>query len=384
MQVWTVRSVLSSRRETGQGSGEFPFSPPISILKPLKGLEDNLFDNLESFCLQDYPVYEVVLSLQDENDPAYKVCRKIQEKFKEKAISIVVERSALGLNPKVNNLVAAYRHSAYATILISDSNVKVDPHYLKAITPPLTDPDVGLVCNLIRGVGGKTLGSIFENLHLNSYIVGNVCWLEKWMGVPCVIGKSMLMRKADLEAIGGFHSIKDVLAEDHFIGVRIRQRKQRIVVSKHLISNVNNYWGLSKFINRHVRWGKMRWKIGRLNYLAELTIHPVLIALLSILFLGFSSRTASLLAAACAVKMIGDFCLGRIVQASLHPLAYLLVPIKELICGLVWFIPFLSDTVTWRGNCYQIGKDTVLFPCPESGLLTWRYRMVDAIRARFA
>ena len=91
--------------------------PPISILKPLKGLEDNLFDNLESFCLQNYPEYEIICSLQDENDPAYKVARKVKEKFPDKPISIVVERCNRGLNPKVNNLFSAYRSSKYATVL---------------------------------------------------------------------------------------------------------------------------------------------------------------------------------------------------------------------------------------------------------------------------
>ena len=236
--------------------------PPISILKPLKGLEDSLFDNLESFCLQDYPEYEIICSLQDENDPAYKVARKVKEKFPDKPISIIVERCNRGLNPKVNNLFAAYRSSKYATILISDGNVKVDRHYLKEIALSLGKPGVGLVCNLIRGVGGRSVGSIFENLHLNSFILGNICLLDKYLNIPCVVGKSMLMRKTDLEAIGGFDGVKDVLAEDHFIGKKIREQNQQVVVSNYLINNVNEYWGLRKFINRHVRWGKMRWKIG--------------------------------------------------------------------------------------------------------------------------
>jgi ceramide glucosyltransferase len=383
LQIIAVRSVLSpARTKEGYGIPSNSF-PPISILKPLKGLEDNLFDNLESFCVQDYPEYEVIFSLQDENDPAYKVARKIKDKFANKPISVVVERSHQGFNPKVNNLFSAYRHSRYPMILISDSNVMVDPYYLRAIVKPMNNPDIGLVCNLIKGIGGKTIGSIFENLHLNSFILGNICFLDKYMRIPCVVGKSMLMRKSDLEAIGGLWSVKDVLAEDHFIGEKIKEQKQRVVISTYLINNVNEYWNLRKFINRHVRWGKMRWKIGGIKYLLELTINPVFTACLLLLLFGPKEKILSVLTLVCLMKSIGDFYLARRISAPMHPLIYLLSPIKDLLIGLIWFVPFLDDTVIWRRNRYLIGKDTRLSLCPERGG-AWKYRIMEGIKAKLA
>jgi ceramide glucosyltransferase len=383
LQVIAVRSTLSSPKNPGGNAIPDQSFPPISILKPLKGLEDNLFGNLESFCVQEYPEYEIICSLQDQNDPAYKVIQKIKEKFPDKAISIIIERFHRGFNPKVNNLLLAYQHSKYPMILISDSNVMVDKHYLKTIVKPMDDPEVGLVCNLIKGIGGKTIGSIFENLHLNSFILGNVCFLDKYLRIPCVVGKSMLMRKSDLEAIGGLRSVKDILAEDHFIGERIREHKQGVVISNYLINNVNEYWGLQKFINRHVRWGKMRWKIGGMKYLFELTINPVFIASLPLLLFGPTKKTLSVLSLVCLVKIIGDFYLGRRIETAIHPLAYLLSPIKDLLIGLIWFVPFASDTVIWRGNRYLIGKHTRLSLCPEKGG-AWKYKLMDAIKAKLA
>ena len=383
-QILAVHLTLRSSKLPRRTEPEPRSLPPISVLKPLKGLEDNLFDNLESFCLQNYPEYEIICSLQDENDPAYKVVRKVKENFSDKPISIVVEKCNRGLNPKVNNLFAAYRHSKYATFLISDGNVKVDKHYLKRTASHLEDPEVGLVCNLIRGVGGKSVGSLFENLHLNSFILGNICFLEKYLNIPCVVGKSMLMRKRDLEAIGGLDSVKDVLAEDHFIGMKIREQNRQVVISNYMINNVNEYWGLQKFINRHVRWGKMRWKIGGLRYFSELTINPVFTSSLPIFLYGFTRGTLSLFLSICAVKMIGDFCLGRRTGTGLHPLAYLLSPFKDLLIGLIWFVPLVDDTVTWRGNRYRIGKDSVLSPCRVKGLRVWPSRVASAIRAKFA
>ena len=383
LQIIAVRSTLSTPRNRGGHGGPSQSFPPISILKPLKGLEDNLFGNLESFCLQDYPEYEMICSLQDENDPAYKVARKIKDKFPDKPISIIIERCRRGFNPKVNNLFLAYQHSKYSTILISDSNVMVDENYLRKIVKPMDDPEVGLVCNLIKGIGGKSIGSIFENLHLNSFILGNVCFLDKYLRIPCVVGKSMLIRKSDLEAIGGLRSVKDVLAEDHFIGEKIREQKRGVVISNYLINNVNEYWGVQKFINRHVRWGKIRWKIGGMKYLFELTINPVFIACLPLFLLGPTEKTLSLLFSVCLIKIIGDFYLGKRIATSMHPLAYLLSPIKDLLIGLIWFVPFASDTVIWRGNRYQIGKDTRLSLCPEKER-AWTYRIMNGIKAKLA
>jgi ceramide glucosyltransferase len=245
----------------------------------------------------------------------------------------------------------------------------------------MDNQEVGLVCNLIKGIGGKTIGSIFENLHLNSFILGNICFLDKYLRIPCVVGKSMLMRKSDLEAIGGLSSVKDLLAEDHFIGERIREQKQRVVISNYVINNVNEYWDLQKFVNRHVRWGKMRWKIGGIRYLLELTLNPVFTACLPLLLFGPTEKTLSVLISVCLIKIIGDFYLGRRAVTSMHPLAYLLSPLKDLLMRL-WFVS-LRDTVIWRGNRYLMGKDTRLSLCPERRGER-KYRIMEGIKAKLA
>ncbi len=383
LQIFSVRAVTRAGAGGRTGDDTIPL-PPVSILKPLKGLDDNLFDNLASFCTQDYPEYEIIFSLQHHNDPAYKVVEKIKDKYPEKNITIVVEGCAKGLNPKVNNLVPAYRVSRYDVILISDSNVMVDRSYLREITRHLKDPGVGLVSNVIRGTGGRTLGSALENLHLNSFIVGSVCFLDRFLNMPCVIGKSMLMRKKDLEAVGGFASVKDVLAEDYILGREIHKAGKKVVVSGHLINNVNQYWSIARFLNRHTRWGKLRWKIGGVRYVSELLGNSVFMAFLPLLFLGPSQETVGLASLAGMLKIIGDAYLGKLTRAGANPLHYLLVPVKDLIIGIIWFVPVLSDTVAWRGNRYLIDRDSRLAPVPETGIWSWRYRITDVIRERFA
>lgn len=378
LQILAVRSTLKTGKGTGIGK-----EPAISILKPLKGLDDNLFDNLASFCTQDYPEYEIIFSLQDHNDPAYKVVRKIKDKYPEKNISILVERCDAGLNPKVNNLIPAYKASKYPYILISDSNVMVDKNYLREIVRHMNE-DVGLVSNIIKGTGGNSIGSIFENLHLNSFIIGSVCFLDRFLKMPCVIGKSMLMRKRDLEAIGGFKAVKDVLAEDYVIGKRIHEMGKKVVLSNYAINNINEYWGIRRFLNRHTRWGKLRWKLGGIKYISELIGNPVFVSFIPML-LWETSRTTLLFALFVSlIKVIGDLYLGKIIGSNSNPMVYLLSPVKDIIIGLIWFVPIFSNTVVWRGNRYIIGKDSILSPCTETGMWAWRYRIVDAIKARFA
>jgi ceramide glucosyltransferase len=248
----------------------------------------------------------------------------------------------------------------------------------------MEDPSVGLVSNMIRGVSGRSLGAFMENLHLNSFIVGSVCFLDKYLKMPCVVGKSMLMRKVELEAIGGFRSVKDFLAEDYIIGERIHALSKRVVLSGHLINNVNEYWGIKRFINRHTRWGKLRWQIGGVKYFSELACNAVFMSFMPMVIMPMSKVSLLLAATVSFLKIGHDFYLGKKLRADMNPLLYLLSPVKDLIIGFVWFVPILSNTVAWRGHRYIIGKDSVLSPMPETGMWSFRHRVFSAIRARLA
>jgi len=383
LQLAAVRS-YTSQPVSSSGEGASLPLPPISILKPLRGLDDNLFDNLESFCLLDYPEYEIIFALQDYNDPAYKVAHRVKDKYPGKNISLVVERCNAGLNPKVNNLIPAYKASRYGHILISDSNVMAGKDYLKEMAKHLSDPEVGLVSSIIRGVGARTPGSVFENLHLNSFIIGSVCFLDKFLKIPCVIGKSMLMKKSDLEALGGLKAFKDVLAEDYIIGKKMKESGKKVALSTHAINNVNHYWGIKKFMNRHTRWGKLRWRIGGIRYMLELFGNPVFMSFIPLLLTGISDVKVSFAIIVGLIKICGDIYIGERIGSEMNPLLYLLSPVKDIVIGIVWFIPIIDNTVVWRGNRYIIGKDSALSPIQEGGMWSLKHRVFNAIRARLA
>ena len=194
----------------------------------------------------------------------------------------------------------------------------------------------------------------------------------------------MLMRKTELEAIGGFRSVKDFLAEDYIIGARIHALGKRIVLSGHLISNVNEYWGVKKFVNRHTRWGKLRWHIGGAKYFSELAGNAVFMSFLPLVITPMSQASLLLAVTVSSLKIAHDFYIGNKLRADMNPLLYLLSPVKDVIIGLLWFIPLMSNTVTWRGNRYIIGKDSLLSRCPGTGLRVRIPGVVTLIKTRLA
>ncbi len=394
LQVGSACSLVKRNKTTAGGISTTPSDSlhPVSVLKPLRGLDDNLFDNLASFCTLDYSSYEIILCLQDLNDPAHKVAKKIQDKYPDRNISIVVEKCNAGLNPKVNNLIPAYRKSRHPYILISDSNVMVGKDYLREIMRHTNDPAVGLVCNPIRGIGGRSVGAVLENLHLNSFVIGSVSFLDRFLKMPCVIGKSMLMKKDDLEALGGLGAFKDILAEDFIIGREMQRAGKKVVLSNYLISNVNEYWNIKRFLNRHTRWGKLRWQIGGIKYFSEILANPFFVATLPVLFKGPSREALSFAAVVGLIKVLGDSVMGRRINSlseeqdmqTPSPFTYFLSPPKDLIIGIVWFVPLVSSTIVWRGNRYVIGKDSRLSPCSDTGFWSWGFRIAESIRIRVA
>jgi ceramide glucosyltransferase len=336
------------------------YTPPVSIIKPIKGIDDNLFDNLESFCNLDYPQYELIFSLPSCTDPAYKIANKIKLKYPKRDIAIVIDNSLHGLNPKINNMYKAYMMAKYDTIIISDSNVFVGKDYIKQTVKYLKSNEVSVVTNPIRGTRALSFGALLENLQLNTFVTCGMAFLNTKTNIPCVVGKSILFSKKDLEEAGGFWFIKDYLAEDFMIGKLIKQKNKKVALSNYFIDNVNEYWGFKKFLNRHTRWAKMRWKIGGAYYISEILSNPVFLAFVGLLIFGFSKTALIVFGGVWLLKSMFDCYVGYLVNSDIKLFYYFLSPLKDIIMGTVWFVPFVNTKVYWRGKKYLIGKNTFL------------------------
>jgi ceramide glucosyltransferase len=356
----------ASVRKATRGKADGAFAPLVTILKPLRGIEDGLFDNLESFCRLDYPRYEILFCLQSPDDPALRIARKVKERHPEIDISLVVESGRAGFNPKVNNLIPGYARAKHPYVLISDSNVAATPGYLREAVSHFRNPEVGLVAHLVRGVEGRTIGAKLENSHLNTFILGSMCLLNEAFGIPCVVGKSMLFRREELDALGGLHAVKDFLAEDFTIGRLYRAAGKRVVISGATVDNVNTFRGIREFLSRHARWNRMRLSIAGPLYLLEILPNPVFLSLVLLAATAGSRVGWSVAAAATSCKIALDVSIQRILGLRIGWMQALYGPARDLFAVGLWFSSFFLRTVTWRGRTLRITRGSRLVAAGES------------------
>ncbi|MBC8068815.1 MAG: glycosyltransferase [Deltaproteobacteria bacterium] len=350
---------------------------PISVLKPLCGVDEGLLDNLRSLATQDYPGgFELVLGVTDPADPALAVARRLQREHPEVPMSIVVGSPGAAINPKVANLVGITRAARHELLLVSDSNVRVGPDYLRRMAAELAQPGVALVGNLIAGDHERGAGGVLESLQLNGYIAGSICGGATLLGHVCVIGKSMLMRRGDLERLGGWAAFGDVLGEDYVLGQSFVRAGLGVTISSYVVRTVVGRWSTTRFVQRHLRWAQMRRWIAPRAFVLEPLLSPTpwLLTLAWCATLHDGARGASAdaggllavlgLAWALLLEALQSRALrGRV--PSWRELAW--VPFKDLAMIAIWAMAWTRRSVAWRGHEYRIGRGSRLTPVDRVG-----------------
>ena len=363
--------VRSPRERAGSASSPPAASTPaarprLSVLKPLRGLDDGLEENLASFAALKGIDYEVVLSVADPKDPAFDAVSRVRNRFPDAPFVLVVGGVPGGRigNPKVERLVAAARVARGDLFLVSDSNVRVSPDDVERTVSLFEDPSVGCVSNLFVGTGARDLGAVVESLHLLTFVVpGNV--LAAWGGTPCVVGKSMALPRAVHDAIGGFAAFGDVLAEDQAIGLAVRDAGWRVVLSPVVVANVIERRSFARALDRQVRWGKIRYAFSKALFAGEVLLYPFPVALLAAL-VGLASGSpwagplASLALVAALARALQASLLVRSCGAPLRLADLLAMPLKDLLQLGTQLVPFFSKEVVWQGHRARIGKGTTL------------------------
>lgn len=369
---WVTRRARAKRLDR-------TYLPPITIFKPLKGEDEGLAENLSTFFDLDYPEYQLLFGVADADDPAIPIVERLIAAHPRHDAALIVGNPTFGLNPKVENLAAMEPHRKHPVLLISDSNVRVRPSYLRETVCYLSDSSIGLVSNLFAGVGERQLGATLENLQLNGFISGGVA-LANILGVTCVVGKSMLMHERCLAAIGGFAGVRNLLAEDQAIGLKVRRAGYRVAISHHVIENVNSDRGMRWFLNRHSRWYKIRRRMAGPAFLSEPLANLTAIGLVWGLS-GDSGVAWGGLLCLVGLGMVRDAVQTKLLRGTfpgLKPL--LLAPLKDLTLLAVWLDALFNNRVNWRGHRFLIGKFTRLRAARATRTVRKRVRHIRKLR----
>lgn len=351
--LWSAKRFL---RYTAGNSGVPSTNPPVSILKPLKGTDPEMYKSFRSHCLQNYPQFEIIFGVSDPADPAIELVERLRKEFPTQDIRLIVCSEILGANVKVSNLAQMARKAKYDLLLVNDSDIRVPPDYLASITTSLDETRVGMVTCLYRGIAAGTLGSRLEALGISTdFSAGVLVAQELEGGVRFGLGSTMALRRADVQAIGGFESLADYLADDYELGARIAKEGLRVKLSQVVVETFLPAYSLKSFFDHQLRWGRGIRNSRPWGYLGLVTTFGLGWSLLMLLLAKGAAWAWALLAVTLAIRVATAIVVGKKVLHDEQVLASLwLVPLRDLIAVLVWIVSFLGHTVYWRGEAFRL------------------------------
>lgn len=345
--------------------------PPVSILKPLKGVDPEIWESFCSHCEQDYPESQIqmILGVSDPADPAIEVVRKLQSKYPNLAIDLIVCDRTLGANIKVSNLAQMLPAARHELLLVIDSDIRVPKDYLRRVTPPLTDDSVGLVTCLYRAAPAPTLGSRLEALGIGTDFVPGVLsakLLEN--GLNFGLGSTLAFRRRDLAAIGSFGALVDYLADDYELGRRIAATGKRIELSSAIVTTFLPAYTLRQFFRHQLRWSRAIRDARRWGYAGLIFTFGLPWALLTLLAARGAVWTWALFALALGTRLAVGLVATLAVFHDREALRYMfLLPLRDLIAPFVWVASFIGNRIYWRGDVFDLkdGRLTIAKPSAD-------------------
>jgi ceramide glucosyltransferase len=330
--------------------------PPISILKPLKGTDPDIYESFRSHCLQDYPEYEIIFGVSDPRDPAVASVEQLQREFPERNIRLVVAEKKLGTNVKVSNLEQMVQAARHEYLIVNDSDIHVEPHYLRRVIAPLMDDRVGMVTCLYRGVAANTLESRLESLGISTDFCAGVLVARQLEGdLRFGLGSTLVFRRADLERVGGFRSIVDYLADDYELGRRIAGLGLRVVLSDVVVQTHLPAYDINGFLAHQLRWARGVRDSRAGGYVGLVTTFGLMWALLAVMAAHAAAWSWALLGVVAFLRLAVALVVGKSLLRDSQLLKHLwLLPLRDLIAAGVWFASFAGHTVTWRGDRFAL------------------------------
>jgi len=341
------------------------FVPPVSIVKPVRNVDREAYENFASFCRLDYPKYEIVFAVADRDDPVIPVIQKLQQSFPMCSIRLVTAVANLGANNKVNNLCQLVQEAKHELIVMSDSDVRVEPDYLRNVVAPFSDPRVGVVTALYRGISGRGLVSALDDLGMYTDSAPAALVARKLEGkMRFAFGWTMATTKKVLSEIGGFESMVNHHSDDFELGNRISELGYRVELMRKPVDMVLPDESFGEFLKHELRWSIGLRNVRPVGYVGMLLTHGLPWTLLAVALATASGWGSVAIAYAVAYLILR---LGVVWTTAVWGLGdsqiagkLWLVPLHDAISFVVWVGGFFSNKIVWRGSVYRVRKGLLI------------------------
>jgi ceramide glucosyltransferase len=345
------------------------FCPPVSLLKPMRGLDRDTYQNLAGFCRQRYANYELLIGVDNAHDPAIPVIDQLIADFPHAAIRVLIGSSLSGSNNKVTKLCRLAREAQYDLLVASDSDIRVDPDYLRRVVLPFRDPGVGAVTCLYRGVPGPSLWSELEDVALTSDFLAGVLVARK-LGVRFLLGATMAVRRQALDRIGGFEALADAAADDHELGSRVAASGYRVEFAGSTVETECSSRSLADFFRHQLRWAVVTRESRPWGHFGLLFAQGLPWAIAAAALTPSRIVAAAYAAAYVGLRLGSAFTVGVWgLRDALLGRKWWLTFVSDALGFAVWLASLFATRVVWQDAAYAV-RDRRLIPLPVAEVRT--------------
>ncbi|HZT20253.1 MAG TPA: bacteriohopanetetrol glucosamine biosynthesis glycosyltransferase HpnI [Dongiaceae bacterium] len=362
--LYALAAVLLLRRFFSRPAPSGAGFPGVTILKPLHGAEPELYENLASFCRQDYlgPV-QIILGLRDSRDPAREVVRRLMADLPGADLELVIDPSLHGANGKMSNLVNMARAVRHDVLVLADSDIRVAPHYLRQLVAALDEPGVGLATCLYRGLPEGGIWSRLAAMGINQLFLPSVLvGLGIGRADPC-FGATIALRRETLRRIGGFGAFANHLADDHAIGEAVRRLGGKIAIPPMIVTHICRFGGARELLRQELRWALTLRLLDPAGFLGSAVTHPLPFALLGLALLPGHGLGLAVLGLCLASRLALQIEAHRVLALACPP--WYLSPLRDLLSFAVFVASHFTDAVSWRGQRFRVRRDGTLIPAKD-------------------
>ncbi len=325
---------------------------PISILKPLAGLDSDLESNLRTFFEQDYPSFEILFAVRNENDPAVHVVRQLQLAYPAIPSRLLVTGEPPYPNAKVYSLDRMLSAASNNLVVMSDSDIRVTPDLLRTVAAEFQDESLGVASCPYRAIPGDSFWSRLEATGINTDFWGGALVARMLEGMRFAVGPTIAARRQVLHSIGGFERLKDYLAEDFVLGKFAAEAGHGVILSSYVIEHHIGNASFSENIAHRLRWTRSTRRSRPSGYVGQLFTMPLPLA---VLVVTLSPEWWPVLPIALAVRLAAAYSVSvRVLHARIN---WLLLPLEDAMGFLFWIAGFFGNTISWRGRRYRLFKD---------------------------